>query len=310
MTTILGAGLSGLICGALNAQAQIYERNTSDFVSHRAVLRFRDDKIARALGLDFRRVTVRKGIWSNGKEAHPTPRLANWYTLKTRSVIIDNSLWNMASAERFIAPDDLHAILADICGRRVHWCQTIDRPMLQEMMERRERIISTIPLPRLLDLLMVEFEHSFSYAPIYVNRYRIPDCDVFQTVYFPDPDLELYRATLTGELLTLESVGKEDPEGGLALAVSALGLGFSSAGSPQAELQTHRQSFGKISPVPNGPRKALLHRLTQEFGVYSIGRFATWRNILLDDVYNDIDVVRKMMGMDQYGTRLHLGKAE
>jgi hypothetical protein len=31
--------------------------------------------------------------------------------------------------------------------------------------------------------------------------------------------------------------------------------------------------------------------MTDKFGVYSVGRYATWRQILLDDVVRDIEIV-------------------
>ena len=298
---ILGAGLSGLICAALNAQAQVYERNPSDFVSHRAVLRFRDDKIARALGLTFRKVTVRKAIWFHGKEVVPTPRIANLYSQKVRSVIAENSIWNIAHSERFIAPDDLHQILADICGDRVHWDTDITSKMLRDLLDRSS-IISTIPILFLLKLLGIETSLTFNYQSITVYRYRVPGCDVFQTVYYPDPEQGIYRATLTGDLLTVESSGGNEHFAEVGLAFGIDSKLFMSATAP------HRQSFGKIAPVDDGARKALLHRLTQEFGVYSLGRFAVWRNILLDDVFEDIASIRRMITQSHYDNTLEMTK--
>lgn len=305
MNIILGAGLSGLICGALNAQAHIYERNPSTFVGHRAVLRFRDVKIARALGLTFRSVTVRKAIWFDGGERSATPRLANWYSRKTRGVVADNSTWNLASAERFIAPDNLHAILADICGGRVHWEHEVTAAVIREAVEQKRLVVSTIPLPALLKLLSIPEPFAFRYSPISVARYNVPDCDIFQTVYFPDPALSIYRATLTGSLLTIEGSSKLD-QGELEEVIDALGLS-----NVEIDLQmlAHRQSYGKITPVPNRERQNLLHRLTVQEGVYSLGRFATWRNILLDDVYEDIAAIRRMMSLTHYEATIERTKS-
>lgn len=301
---ILGAGLSGLICGALNAQSVIYERNGSEVVSHKAVLRFRDDKIARALGLTFRKVTVRKAIWFDGREVPPSPRLANFYGLKVRGVVTDNSLWNVGPSERFIAPDDLHAVLATICGPRVRWNSCVMEEDIGELLSSSLALISTIPLPVLLKLLAVEHDLSFLHYPIHVNRYWIRDCDVFQTIYFPHPQEYVYRATLTGELLTIEAVeeiGEKEYNG----VMDAFGIP-SFCGSPHSV--NHRQSFGKIVPIPDGPRKAILHKLTSEWRIYSLGRFATWKNILLDDVYEDIAAIRRMMTMSQYDHTLERTK--
>lgn len=297
---IIGAGLSGLICGALNAQSQIYERNAWDVITHRAVLRFRDDKIARALGLTFRRITVHKAIWYDGLEADAAPRFANMYSLKVRGVVADNSSWNLAPSERFIAPDNFHAILADICGTRVHWSQQIDSAMLAELCEGPNPVISTIPLPLLLSLLAIQTSLEFKHSSIIVDRFHVQDCDVFQTLYFPHPQFAVYRATLTGDLLTVESY-KQCSSAELNMVLIAFGLTASSIVPFEVG---HKQHYGKIVPVPDGERKALLHLLTQQFGIYTLGRFGVWKNILLDDVFDDISVVRKMIAISKYDVQL------
>lgn len=301
MDVIIGAGLSGLICAALNARAIVFERNKHDFVSHRAVLRFRDDKIARALGLTFRKVTVRKGVYDEdtGDFTQPNPQLANQYSQKVRGIISDNSLWNIATSERYIAPDNLHAILADICGNRVHWESEVNIEALSDFRKRSLNIINTTPLPILLQLLRIESPLIFHYAPIYVSRYTIPDCDVFQTIYFPSPNFSVYRATLTGSLLTIERTDRK-PNWHYENDIVAKAFGIENFYTDKDNDPVHKQSFGKIAPVPDGERKALLHRLTVSGGIYSLGRFATWRNILLDDVYDDIAVIRRMMNLNHY----------
>lgn len=297
---ILGAGLSGLICGALNAQAEIYEQNPSTFVSHRAVLRFRDDKIARALGLTFRKVTVRKSIWVEGGEVGPSPRIANLYSRKVRGVIAENSIWNIGASERYIAPDNLHEILAGICGDRVHWETSVTADMIMDL-AGRGGLISTIPIPFLLKLIGLDSALQFQHQPINVYRYHVPECDVFQTVYFPSQDTDIYRATLTGNLLTIESTKATE-----AFEDVELALGINNTEWQRQGGTAHKQSFGKIVPVLELERKALLHRITREFGIYSLGRFATWRNILLDDVYDDIAAIRRMLTQSQYDISLEM----
>ncbi len=56
--------------------------------------------------------------------------------------------------------------------------------------------------------------------------------------------------------------------------------------------------------MSDAPRKALLHHLTITHGIYSLGRFATWRNILLDDVYEDVFAIRKMIHQSHYDVNL------
>ena len=63
------------------------------------------------------------------------------------------------------------------------------------------------------------------------------------------------------------------------------------------------QKYGKISEIDERTRKGLLYELTARHGIYSLGRFATWRNILLDDVVDDIAAIKKMAAMSNYDLR-------
>ncbi len=70
------------------------------------------------------------------------------------------------------------------------------------------------------------------------------------------------------------------------------------------ESEVDIQRYGKISPLPAQQRQALLLRLTREFGVYSLGRFATWRNLLLDDLPQDAERIRALLRMSAYEREL------
>ena len=67
----------------------------------------------------------------------------------------------------------------------------------------------------------------------------------------------------------------------------------------------HKQSYGKIAPIDEPFRRFVVENLSQQYGVYSLGRFATWRNILLDDVLQDMNVIKKMVNADSYTRKLH-----
>jgi len=310
---ILGAGLSGLICGAINAQAQIYERNPRSVVGHRAVLRFRDDRVSKALGIPFRRVTVRKSIWFNRKEVPASLRMANLYSQKVRGIVGESSIWNLESAHRWVAPDGLQAELADICGARVQWERAVNYQMLRQIRIDGLKVVSTIPLPFLIDTLGVSIKDiKFEREPIVVSRYSIPNCDVYQTVYFPTMEFGVYRASITGSLLTIEHVdtgfsdlgkGMPDSESAVLSEVCAA-FGLQNVLHVKRIEADHAQAFGKITPIADQPRKNILHMLTQQFGIYSLGRFATWRNILLDDVLDDITAIRRMMLLGGYDAKL------
>lgn len=292
---IIGAGLSGLLAGALDRRAKIIEMQKGLPHNHHAVLRFRDDKIGRALNMPFRKVRVLKGIWHNSEWVQPTPDIANSYARKVTGAIVDRSILDIRPVERFIAPKNFIERLAEACNGRIDYgvdaaksWATLPRPL-----------ISTIPLPHMLNFAQIDWgdDDKFRHQSIKVVKFRVPGADVFQTVYFPAKEQCVYRATLTGDELALECVG-EGPmnEWQQSEALWAFGL----RAQDVEMLDAKKQGLGKILPLPDTERKAILWRLTREHGVYSLGRFACWRNSLLDDVYEDYFRIRRMMELGEY----------
>jgi hypothetical protein len=215
--------------------------------------------------------------------------MANLYSRKCLGAPLARSIWDLAPADRFVAPDDLYERLIKFAGRRIRW----GTDLLSE--EFAGPILSTIPLPTIAILLSPEDLPSdaptFNYAPIRVDRFRISGADVHQTVYFPQESTPTYRASITGDTLIVESMDNGDPRVLLPYQLAPI---FGLAPESLFRLEQTRQSYGKIAPIPDPLRRELIYRLTTRFNVYSVGRFATWRNILLDDVIQDL---RKVKGM-------------
>lgn len=152
-----------------------------------------------------------------------------------------------------------------------------------------------MPLPVLANLLNIDTSAvQFSNYPIRVQRWRIPRCDVFQTVYFPGEETPLYRASITGDLLIAESIESADQQ------VDSVLLEEVFAVSGLRRIDNVKQSYGKITPIDDAWRKQFLFRATHDFGIFSLGRFATWRNILLDDVAHDVAVIKRLLGTGAY----------
>ena len=61
------------------------------------------------------------------------------------------------------------------------------------------------------------------------------------------------------------------------------------------DLKSSTQKFGKILPIDENLRKEFVLKLTKDYNIYSLGRFATWRQVLLDDLVKDIDVIEKFV---------------
>lgn len=284
---IVGAGLAGLIAAHAWPAAPIIEASPQPRAGHKALLRFRTDAVARLVGIEFRKVRVHKGIWADGAYHQPAIRWANLYAQKVLGagqLKGDRSIWRLEPSDRFIAPDDLYDQLVAAVGDRIHWDHKADFAGM------RGQCISTAPMPVTLAALGLQHGIEFHRAPITVWRCKIPGADVFQTIYFPESHLNVYRASITGDLMIIEATDDLEEEDEYAIE-QAFGVDL----PPAAAMERVEQKYGKIAPIDETLRKQLLFKLTHEHAIFSLGRFATWRNILLDDVVDDIAAIKKLL---------------
>lgn len=283
---IVGAGLAGLIAAHAWPNSPIIESSNKPRAVHRALLRFRSNAVSQLTGIEFRKVRVHKGIWAEERPQQPAICWANLYAQKVLAGGLkgDRSIWNLETVERFIAPDSLYEQLIDSVDYRILWGAPAD------FRDRKQPLISTAPLPAVLDALGIEQPFEFPRSGIQVHRWRIPNADLFQTLYYPERHLNVYRASITGDTLIVETVG---PLGDMD--DEQINKGFGIYLGNCEFLGSVEQKYGKIAPVDDSVRKQLLFKLTHDHNIYSLGRFATWRNILLDDVVDDIAAIKKLL---------------
>lgn len=311
MTVIYGAGLAGLLAGNMLQNAKIVEAGPEGMAQHKAVLRFRSSAVGDAVGIDFRKVRVHKGIWIGGRFVAPSIQLANLYSQKVIGKLADRSIWNIDPCDRFIAPEDFISMLAERCAHRIEWNHAVTA---EEVLKSDEQAISTIPMSVMAEFCKADgvfhrFSESlpvFKHEPITVRRWRIPGADVFQTIYFPSPETSLYRASITGDLLIAEYKSDDDNRSyryGGELS-QAFGINLCNA----EPIEKVKQSYGKIAKIDDAWRKRFIFELSSHYNIFSLGRFGTWRNILLDDVINDISVIKKLMNTSTYDRSRHSAK--
>jgi len=221
--------------------------------------------------------------------------------------------------ERFVAPPDFHMMMLDMLQHRIaygHKVCGIDAEYMHidsgagamPVDRAGMPIISTMPMPVMIKAVGIDAGFGsldyFSHKPIYTERWHIENCDVHQTIYFPESSTPLYRATLTGGDLILECISPSSaaPLGTIDLACKAFGIDVWDC----TLIKSGEQKYGKIAPIDDAARKMFMFNLTQKLGVYSLGRFACWRNILLDDVYEDIFKIRRMLNQGAYDVRKEL----
>jgi hypothetical protein len=212
---------------------------------------------------------------------------------------------------RYVAPPDFYEQLIKRHAHKIRWGQKFDSTYMSYRED--QNFISTAPMPVNLAASGSTYSTDFKFdrEPIRVIRITLNvPADVYQTVYFPNPETDLFRASITGNVLIIETLAHGPVQEGMALdfildeALHVFGLKRNHIG----DLTFHDQNLGKIVDMPRGNREAVMHELTINHNIYSLGRFATWRNILLDDVVEDIGSIQAMIKATSYRRNLMLSK--
>jgi len=297
---IIGAGLSGLLAGCLIPGSTIYEQQSELPNNHGAVLRFRSDAISRALNIPFKKVEVHKAVfYEEILWDFATIEMMNKYSKKVTGHYLSRSIGDCSTVTRYIAPFDFIQLLAERC----EIC--FDFPW-DKSWHANETTISTIPMQRMMTILgfSVPGENvTFFHQPIWSMIYEFKDIDLYQTIYFPSQQTKVYRASFTGNRLIVEMMSDPSHVGApLDMVLRAFGI---YAAVPYST-ERKEQQYGKIIDIDPHIRRSIMATLTHEHNIYSLGRYATWRNILLDDVFEDIYKIMDLVKLDSYSRRLKL----
>lgn len=295
MISIIGAGMAGLLAGAMFRQeAQIYEAAESLPNNHHALLRFRSDDIAQYLGIEFQAVDVLKIV----KPFRNKVAENIGYSMKSNGRA---SLRSIKTAEgkverRFIAPPDFIAQLEEMQSRPITYDYPADKDVLRLLAESGP-IISTIPMGSLMRILNYPEQASFGYRHGWVVKGTIDiPSDLCATIYYPQPSVPIVRATLTGDLIQIEMVEEfEQAAWALDRIMAEVLYDFGLEGMTYAA-ELVPQRYAKISPIPDRERRKFIMWCTDTHNIYSVGRFATWKpGLLLDDAFHDIRKVQNMI---------------
>jgi hypothetical protein len=296
---IIGAGMAGLLAAEMLRREQplVLERQTSLPDNHGALLRFRSEKVAQETRQQFKKVRVLKALKDErGKlVTEATLRHANQYSAKVTGSIVSRSIMNLQPAERYVAPDDFIERLA--AGANIQYDAPFTADAIKSLRGQRElATISTMPMPVLMRMVdwpsIPEFEHRTIVSVTGLLGHI--KCDVYQTIYYPDPQMPVYRASITGNKLILEYTPFTEPD------LSAIDTVMKDFGIPWSErglgnIRFSRQEYGKLLDIDTRARQEFVLAMTDDYNIYSVGRFATWRQLLLDDVVDDVRVVSRMI---------------
>jgi hypothetical protein len=306
--TVVGAGLAGLFAAAVLQQdcELVIEKQDAIPNNHSAVLRFRTGVFGEAVNIPFKKVPVIKSY---------IPAVGNpvgdsiAYSLKTNgSATLRSSITADGKVvERFIAPEDLVNRLAQRVGPKIQFSTEADFWVHKKAGLHHEPVISTIPMPVLMTLLGWDTTSEFHTQSGVNIRAKIPNCNVYATLYIPDPRDACYRVSITGDEFIAEYTerGYEKVETA-GMEVDRLLWHFGLRQVVHGTIEVKRQKYAKILPIDERERKRFMLWATEQHNIYSFGRYATWRpDLQLDDLVKDLHVIQRMYHGTGYERKLN-----
>lgn len=315
---IYGAGLAGLLAGNMLRRFHpiIREEKKSLPHNHEALLRFRSDEVSIATGIPFKKVKVQKAI-KDVKDIVTTPNLvlSNLYSGKVTGEYLDRSINNLKPVDRYIAPMNLIELMAQ--NLYIEYDSPLDHkrcleanggePITFQKHTDPFPIISTIPMPIMMDIVGWKNKPEFKYKTIWSQKTEIEDPGVMvnQTIYYPHHLDDMYRMSITNNTVIGEYT--EEPKNTGPNLMDSLINDFGIKARRLSPIKTSKMQYGKLLPIDEKIRREFILYLTQEYNIFSVGRFATWRQILLDDVVKDIKIIESLIG-DSYKTKLQSEK--
>ncbi len=302
--TVLGAGLAGIVAhGAFASYApQIYDarpQGQTGLSQHHAVMRLRDPNLGAVMGCDMEEIQVTKEIFSNGS-LHREATIAdnNLYSRKVSGIISHRSLNSLGQVRRYLLKGQVsapgiffsHKLKAILPNRKLVFdnnSQTVEVSY--------DVCISTLPMPYVLSILGQDLGVEFSSYDIYIAKGKLNfDSAVHQTVYFPEPQFDIYRATLEGQEFIAESMAKID-DAQIEKVLAIFGL----RGEDFGNIDAYEQKQAKMVPVDDALRRMVILELTEKHNIFSLGRYAIWKPIRSDDLPTDINRIKSILRLDK-----------
>lgn len=305
---ILGSGVAGCIAArAIHPHHDIImiepmREPSSALAHHGAVMRVKDPAIALLLGCSIDAITVHKGIWRS-KELRNTPTLQdnNMYSVKLYGYVGNKSIFNYSEngERRFLLRGKIEPPCDVIYDKGIGKIQNnniYSAPDGRGGSYKYDFCISTLPMPVNCKLTGIDCSEIQFVTSAITSLYFKTGCDTtdsYQTIYYPEFDTPLYRATLQDGIIIAETLGY-NPEKHLR----RLGLLIKDSFQISIDsdpIKSITQNSGKLSVINEDVRKEIIYSLTTEHNILSMGRYAIWKPIRTDSLLGDIKFIKSLM---------------
>lgn len=328
--------LAGIMLANRGYQVEILDEKPMK-QSHFALLRFGSKAIEEETGIKLEEVEIKKAIFYDGQIHNQSNiKFDNLYSQKVTGKIQRRSIGNLGVGKRYIPPADFFDQLEKKCEKlSIEFKQITELSKYHPSKFLRdftgfagEKTISTLPMPKMYKFVHPE-EVKFDFEKVYVVEFTIDNCNVHQTIYYPSKSLNdpAYRISVVGNSIkceisqeTIKEFYDYDKEFkannfkfqellerldtqiytsfGISLPEEIVESAVQKCLFDGVDKVIHEQKFGKISPLNEQLRHSIIYNLTKQYGIYSLGRFSCWRQIMLDDVVQDVKRIENFLKLE------------
>lgn len=296
---IIGSGISGLIMyrliSSLNPKIYDAKKIKTALQNHQTLLRIRDPELSSILGCDLKEIKVDKNIYYRFDITNKCNiKINNLYSLKVCGELNNKSIQNTDTCKRYLIEN------FNLIEQKINSSYELFNIKDKELFFRTDKgikkvkydyCISTIPLPILLNIINYKIESKFEHKAIYTLKCKLNiKSNVYQTIYIPEFRYPVYRASLHGDTLIMESLLPiNDKCKEFCLDLFGLNNNF------LKQEKEYYSEFGKLISIDDEERLATICMLTNEYNIFSLGRFAIWKSIRIDNVIKDAKQIKKMI---------------
>lgn len=313
---VIGAGLSGIFAAnwfsSKGFSVDVYDSGNGEF-KHDAVLRFKDYSVPIILNCLCEKINVKKGYFcSNEFIEKPNILLNNMYSRKVTGELHERSIIKDDSGVRYIikTKPKLNNNIEFRPNVGFSGCKKINGKIVyffnNDFESYYDFIISTIPMPYMLDILGIKksFEFKYKNKDIYVYNLKLEtESTIYQTYYFTDFNTKVNRFSIHGKDVIIESIGEIDNDEIINLS-DRIGIGsdyvFDLYGSKSLNSNNNVSRLKRIVKIDNVIRKKNILDITEKYNIFSFGRYSVWKpGLMLDDLISDIEKIYFMMKMNK-----------